>query len=93
VELIHGSPPTWNINKVQTLFLPYDAEAILKIPLSGRAQDDKIFWFDTRDGKYSVRSGYKLLLKMLGPPNPRVRDNGIPIHSGREYGELVFQQR
>uniref|UniRef100_A0A2N9GPD6 Uncharacterized protein n=1 Tax=Fagus sylvatica TaxID=28930 RepID=A0A2N9GPD6_FAGSY len=63
VELIHGSPPKWNINKVQSLFLPYDAEAILKIPLSERVQEDKIFWFDTRDGKYSVRSGYKLLLK------------------------------
>ena len=63
VELIHGSPPMWNTNKVQSLFLPYDAEAILKIPLSERVQEDKIFWFDNRDGKYSVRSGYKLLLK------------------------------
>ena len=63
VELIHGSPPTWNVNKVQKLFLPYDADAILKIPLSGRAQEDKLFWFTTQDGKYLVRSGYKLLLK------------------------------
>ena len=62
-ELIHGSPPTWNINKVQSLFLPYDAEAILKIPLSGRSQGDKIFWFGTRDGKYSIGSGCKLLLR------------------------------
>jgi hypothetical protein len=51
------------INKIQHLFLPYDADAILKIPLSGRIQDDKLFWFETRDGKYSVRSGYKLLCK------------------------------
>ena len=63
VELIHGYPPTWNVNKVQKLFLPYDADAILKIPLSGRAQEDKLFWFTTQDGKYLVRSGYKLLLK------------------------------
>jgi hypothetical protein len=62
-ELIHGSPPTWNVNKIQNLFLPYDADAILKIPLSGKAQEDKLFWSTTRDGKYSVRSGYKLLLK------------------------------
>ncbi len=62
-ELIHGSPPTWNVNKIQNLFLPYDAEAILKIPLSGRVQEDKLFWFSTRDGKYSVHSGYKLLLR------------------------------
>jgi hypothetical protein len=36
-ELIHGSPPAWNTHKVQSLFLPYDAEAILKIPLSRRS--------------------------------------------------------
>ena len=63
VELIHGSPPAWNTNKIQQMFLPYDANAILKIPLSARTQDDKLFWFETRDGKYSVRSGYRLLCK------------------------------
>ena len=62
-ELIQGSTPTWNVHKVQNLFLPYDAEAILKIPLSRRIQADKLFWYATRDGKYSVRSGYKLLLQ------------------------------
>uniref|UniRef100_A0A2N9F5C6 RNase H type-1 domain-containing protein n=1 Tax=Fagus sylvatica TaxID=28930 RepID=A0A2N9F5C6_FAGSY len=62
-ELIHGSPPTWNIHKIQSLFLPYDVDAILKIPLSGRQQEDRLYWFDTQNGKYSVRSGYKLLCK------------------------------
>ena len=62
-ELIHGSPPAWNTHKVQSLFLPYDVEAILKIPLSRRPQEDKIFWFGSRDGKYTVRSGYKLLFR------------------------------
>uniref|UniRef100_A0A2N9IQD1 CCHC-type domain-containing protein n=1 Tax=Fagus sylvatica TaxID=28930 RepID=A0A2N9IQD1_FAGSY len=28
-----------------------------------RRQEDKLFWFDTRDGKYSMHSGYKLLCK------------------------------
>ncbi len=70
VELIHGSPPTWNVTKIQSLFLPYDAEAILKIPLSGRAQEDKLFWFSTRDGKYTMRSGYKLLLKEARASRP-----------------------
>ena len=69
-ELIHGSPPTWNVTKIQSLFLPYDAEEILKIPLSGRAQEDKLFWFSTQDGKYTVRSGYKLLLKEARASHP-----------------------
>ena len=76
-ELIHGSPPTWNAIKIQNMFLPYDAEAILKIPLSGRAQEDKLFWSTTQDGKYTVRSGYKLLLREARasqPESSRQRD-------------------
>ena len=69
-ELIHGSLFTWNVTKIQSLFLPYDAEAILKIPLSGRAQEDKLFWFSTQDEKYTVRSGYKLLLKEARASQP-----------------------
>jgi ribonuclease HI len=62
-ELIHGSPPVWNSTLIHTLFLPYDAEAILKIPISARGPPDKLIWHATRDGKFSVRSGYHLLLK------------------------------
>jgi hypothetical protein len=53
-DLIHGSPPAWNTNLIHTLFLPYDAEAILKIPISARASPDKLIWHATRDGKFSI---------------------------------------
>ena len=68
--LIHGNPPAWDSNKIKALFLPYDAEAILKIPISARAPPDKLIWHATRDGNFSVRSGYHLLLQDCLASNP-----------------------
>ena len=61
-ELIMGAPPEWDCEKIQAAFLPYDTDAILQIPLSSRSPPDKLIWHATKNGKYSVRSGYHLLL-------------------------------
>ena len=53
-DLIHGNPPTWNANLIRTMFLPYDAEAILKIPLSDRSPPDRLIWHANRDGNFTV---------------------------------------
>jgi hypothetical protein len=70
--LIHGNPPAWDSNKIKALFLPYDAEAILKIPISARAPPDKLIWHATRDDNFLVRSGYHLLLQDCRASNPGV---------------------
>lgn len=43
--------------KLKSLFLPYEVEAILKIPLSGTNDPD---WRYDKKGIYSVKSGYWL---------------------------------
>ena len=63
VELIMGAPPEWDCEKIQAAFLPYDADAILQIPLSSCSPPDKLIWHATKNGKYFVRSGYHLLLQ------------------------------
>lgn len=62
-DLIHSSPPAWNGDKIRAHFLPYDVDAILQIPLSDRCPPNKLYWYATTNGKYTVRSGYQLLLK------------------------------
>ena len=56
-----GSHPRWNEVLIRQIFLPYNAEAILRIPLSTRAPEDKRYWHEAKNGKYSVRTGYRLL--------------------------------
>jgi hypothetical protein len=60
--LMCGTPPSWNVDLIWQIFLPYDAEAILHIPLSERAPVDKGYWHEAKDGKYSVWSRYRLLM-------------------------------
>uniref|UniRef100_A0A2N9GKH9 Reverse transcriptase zinc-binding domain-containing protein n=1 Tax=Fagus sylvatica TaxID=28930 RepID=A0A2N9GKH9_FAGSY len=62
-SLLTGNPPTWNEPKIRFIFLPYDADVILSIPLSERSPPNCIIWHEASDGKYSVRSGYCTLLK------------------------------
>jgi hypothetical protein len=51
----------WNLEKLNTYFLPMDSEVIQSIPISSRVQPD--FWAShyERKGVFSVRSGYRML--------------------------------
>ena len=69
-DLIKGSPPEWDTEKIRGSFLPYDADAILQIPLSYRSPPNKLIWHATKNGKFSVRSGYHLLLQEEQNSNP-----------------------
>jgi ribonuclease HI len=77
-DLIHGNPPTWNASLIRNIFLPYDAEAILKIPLSARSPPDRLIWHATRDGNFTVRSGYHQLLRDSRISNPECSRQGEP---------------
>lgn len=51
----------WNEFKIKSLFLPYEVEVILKIPLPGRNDvPDARFWRFDKKGFYSVKSGYEI---------------------------------
>jgi ribonuclease HI len=77
-DLIQSSPPAWDEAKIRSLFLPYDSDAILQIPLSDRCPSDKLYWHATTNGKYSVRSGYQLLLRERVISNPNSSNQGEP---------------
>ena len=50
----------WNKNLVRDMFLPFESEAILSIPISLSFPEDSLLWAWTQNGRYTVRSGYKV---------------------------------
>lgn len=54
------SPGVWNHNLICASFLPHDVEAILSIPLAVGSSRDTAIWHYRKDGRYSVKSGYRL---------------------------------
>ncbi|XP_043717635.1 uncharacterized protein LOC122665544 [Telopea speciosissima] len=62
-DLIDQDNRSWNVNLLHSLFSASDVAAILKIPLSLNPAEDKRYWSASRDGRFSVKSTYKLLIK------------------------------
>ncbi|OMO95972.1 reverse transcriptase [Corchorus olitorius] len=60
-DLIDFERICWKENVVRALFNQNEVKAIKKIPIGSEQVPDRITWHFTRDGNYSVKSGYKLL--------------------------------
>lgn len=59
-----GQDGSWDVQNVSRVFLPIDAEEILKIRTSVRLEEDFLAWHPDRLGQFSVRSAYKLAISL-----------------------------
>lgn len=48
----------WDDYKLQNLFLPFECEAIRKIPIREIEEPDSRYWKHEKKGSYSVRTSY-----------------------------------
>jgi hypothetical protein len=53
----------WNAILVNQLFLPFEAQKILNIPIIDKTQNDTLTWDGTTDGNYTVKDGYQAISK------------------------------
>ena len=58
-SLINSTSRTWNLQVIRDLVDPQDAKIIESIPLSRTQGIDKDGWHFTKNGKYTVKSGYQ----------------------------------
>ena len=59
-ELIYGDQMEWKEHLVCQVFLPQDVDAILSIPLSTHGARDRLIWAESKNGKFMVKSAYRL---------------------------------
>lgn len=52
------SSTSWDMNKLKNIFLPFEVEAIIRIPLLGNNISDSRFQKPKKLGRYSIKSGY-----------------------------------
>lgn len=57
-SLIEEDTRWWKVNIIHSLFLPSEAEAILRIPLSFNLPEDKLIWTRNKNATFTVESAY-----------------------------------
>jgi hypothetical protein len=62
-DLMMNNDKKWLTHKIMQLFSHAAAEEILKVPLMSEVSDDCLVWTEEQNGEYSVRTGYKLLMR------------------------------
>lgn len=63
-ELIEPTLGTWKADLIQSIFLPHKADEICNITLSSKLPEDKQVWAPTYNGRFSVRSAYKVAVEL-----------------------------
>ena len=65
--LIDKDTRRWKVDTLKSLFLPFEVETILNIPLNYNLPEDKIIWVGNKKGGFSVKSAYCVALTVLNP--------------------------
>jgi hypothetical protein len=58
--LIEGNPPKWNSNLIREIFNEDEAEIICGLPMSRFLHEDKIIWFASMTGDFTMKGAYHL---------------------------------
>ncbi|XP_075659049.1 uncharacterized protein LOC142628904 [Castanea sativa] len=64
-SLIDPTTKWWKVNIIRATFLPFEANTIVKIPLSHDLPKDKIIWIGNSHEVFTVKSAYHLAYALL----------------------------
>jgi len=60
-DLIHHDIRCWNAPLINEIFLPFEAQQILQLPISFSQSQDDFVWGASRSATFSVKSSYHFL--------------------------------
>ncbi|CAN6542159.1 unnamed protein product [Malus baccata var. baccata] len=64
-DLINQDSMSWNEDLISACFSSEEANTILSIPISKSGACDRLGWFHTANGVYSVKSGYGIAMELM----------------------------
>ena len=73
--LIDEGTRKWNVEMIDGIFAPQEAEEIKNIPLASKDTEDSLFWPLENDGSYSCKTGYRFLKEDEGGHQVDVQQN------------------
>lgn len=81
-ELIDATSATWKRDMLQQVFLAPDVNSILSIPLCTRNMEDTWSWNFEKNGIFTIRSSYRMLVD-----TKRRREDWLENNAGRSNYE------
>ena len=95
--LIDGETKRWKVDMVKSLFLPFEVEMILNIPLSYNLPEDKIIWVGNKKGDFTVKSAYYIALNVFSSSGREGSGNApmviLELPCGRKCGISKSHQK
>ena len=64
-SLIYEDTKWWKVDTIKTLFLPFEADSILKIPLCYNLPNDELIWVGNKRGFFIVKSAYYIASRIV----------------------------
>ena len=64
-SLIDDDTKWWKPNLVKSLFLPFEAATILRIPINFSLLEDSLIWLGNKNGLFTVKSAYYIAAKLV----------------------------
>ncbi|CAN6580853.1 unnamed protein product [Malus baccata var. baccata] len=77
-DLIDPENREWKIDIVNGGFLKEDVSSILSIPLSKHGMSDRLVWHYSKNGEYTVRTGYGIAMGLMENGDLGKKGRGMP---------------
>ncbi|PNX98065.1 ribonuclease H [Trifolium pratense] len=87
-ELMDDNYNDWNVTIINQIFNPYEAHMIQQIPILDKTQSDILTWDGTRDGHYSVKSGYQAIMEWAKNSD---NNNATSSNSSMEIWKVLWK--
>ena len=76
--LIDHETRRWKVELIRAVFLPFEADTILTMPLSYNLPEDKLIWTGNRRGDFTIKSAYYIAYSLVGPEETSESSFGDP---------------